>query len=117
MRERVRLYGGRVESGPRPDGGYVVRAYVPIGSGGHEPAHRVLIADDQPMVRAGLRMILELEPDIDIVGEAADGNEAVAVAGEHAPGRHPDGRADAATWTVWRRLAASSAAGRTARGY
>ena len=32
MRERVRLYGGRVESGPRPDGGYVVRAYVPIGS-------------------------------------------------------------------------------------
>ena len=42
----------------------------------------MLIADDQPMVRAGLRMILELEPDIDIVGEAADGNEAVAVAGE-----------------------------------
>jgi DNA-binding NarL/FixJ family response regulator len=40
----------------------------------------VLIADDQPMVRAGLRMILELEPDIDILGEAADGNEAVAVA-------------------------------------
>ena len=40
----------------------------------------VLIADDQPMVRAGLRMILELEPDIDIVGEAADGDEAVAVA-------------------------------------
>ena len=37
----------------------------------------VLIADDQPMVRAGLRMILELEPDIDILGEAADGNEAV----------------------------------------
>jgi signal transduction histidine kinase len=32
MRERVRLYGGRVESGPRPDGGYVVRAFVPIGS-------------------------------------------------------------------------------------
>jgi len=33
MRERVRLYGGRVESGPRPEGGYVVRAVVPIGSG------------------------------------------------------------------------------------
>jgi signal transduction histidine kinase len=33
MRERVRLYGGRLESGPRPGGGYVVRAYVPIGSG------------------------------------------------------------------------------------
>lgn len=34
MRERMRLYGGRLESGPRPDGGYVVRAYVPIGSAG-----------------------------------------------------------------------------------
>jgi len=46
---------------------------------------RVLIADDQPMVRAGLRMILELEPDLDIVGEAADGNEAVAVAAATGP--------------------------------
>jgi YesN/AraC family two-component response regulator len=46
---------------------------------------RVLIADDQPMVRAGLRMILELEPDIDIAGEAADGNEAVAVAAATEP--------------------------------
>jgi DNA-binding NarL/FixJ family response regulator len=45
----------------------------------------VLIADDQPMVRAGLRMILELEPDIDIVGEAADGNDAVAVAAATEP--------------------------------
>jgi len=50
------------------------------------PPIGVLIVDDQPMVRAGLRMILELEPDIDIVGEAADGNEAVTVAGE----AHPD---------------------------
>jgi signal transduction histidine kinase len=33
MRERMRLYGGRLESGPRSEGGYVVRAYVPIGSG------------------------------------------------------------------------------------
>jgi signal transduction histidine kinase len=32
MRERMRLYGGRLESGPRPDGGYVVRAYLPIGT-------------------------------------------------------------------------------------
>ncbi len=32
MRERLRLYGGRLESGARPEGGYLVRAYVPIGS-------------------------------------------------------------------------------------
>jgi DNA-binding NarL/FixJ family response regulator len=49
------------------------------------PPIGVLIADDQPMVRAGLRMILETEPDIAIVGEAADGNEAVTLAGETQP--------------------------------
>lgn len=38
---------------------------------------RVLIADDHAMVRAGLRRILELEPDMQVVGEAADGLEAV----------------------------------------
>lgn len=49
------------------------------------PPIGVLIADDQPLVRAGLRMILEVEPDIEIVGEAADGNEAVTVAGATEP--------------------------------
>ena len=39
----------------------------------------VAIADDQPLVRSGLRMILEGEPDMEIVGEAADGAEAVAL--------------------------------------
>jgi DNA-binding NarL/FixJ family response regulator len=38
---------------------------------------RVLIADDQALVRAGFRMILEAEPDLEVVGEAADGREAV----------------------------------------
>jgi DNA-binding NarL/FixJ family response regulator len=39
---------------------------------------RVLIADDQPLVRSGLRTILGAEGDIEVVGEAADGAEAVA---------------------------------------
>jgi DNA-binding NarL/FixJ family response regulator len=34
---------------------------------------RVLIADDQQLVRTGLRMILDAEPDIDVVGEATTG--------------------------------------------
>jgi DNA-binding NarL/FixJ family response regulator len=38
---------------------------------------RVVIADDQQLVRAGFRMILDAEEDIDVVGEAADGREAV----------------------------------------
>ncbi|HEU4465177.1 MAG TPA: response regulator transcription factor [Agromyces sp.] len=41
---------------------------------------RVLVADDQDLVRAGLRMILNAQPDIEVVGEAADGAEAVALA-------------------------------------
>ena len=38
----------------------------------------VLIVDDQALVRAGFRMILEIEPDLRVVGEAADGEQAVA---------------------------------------
>jgi DNA-binding NarL/FixJ family response regulator len=41
---------------------------------------RVLIADDQPVVRGGYRMLLESEPDIEVVGEAEDGVQAVALA-------------------------------------
>ena len=41
---------------------------------------RVLIADDQELVRTGLRMILGAQPGIEVVGEAADGAEAVALA-------------------------------------
>jgi len=40
----------------------------------------VLLADDQAMVRAGFRLILSAEPDINVAGEAADGVEAVAAA-------------------------------------
>ncbi len=44
------------------------------------PARRVLIADDQQLVRAGFRLILDHNPGIDVVGEAADGVEALAQA-------------------------------------
>jgi len=40
----------------------------------------VLIADDQEIIRTGLRMILDAQPDIEVVGEAADGRAAVALA-------------------------------------
>lgn len=40
----------------------------------------VLVADDQDLVRTGLRMILDAQPDIEVVGEAADGRQAVDLA-------------------------------------
>jgi DNA-binding NarL/FixJ family response regulator len=46
---------------------------------------RVLIADDQALVRGGFRMILEAQKDIQVVGEAGDGHEAVAQARELRP--------------------------------
>jgi DNA-binding NarL/FixJ family response regulator len=44
---------------------------------------RVLIADDEAIVRDGLRAIIELEPDLEVVAEAADGAEAVELASTH----------------------------------
>ena len=41
---------------------------------------RVVVADDQEIVRTGLQMILDAQPDIEVVGVAADGREAVALA-------------------------------------
>ena len=46
---------------------------------------RVLIADDQALVRGGFRMILEAQTDMEVVGEAGDGREAVAQARELRP--------------------------------
>ncbi len=46
---------------------------------------RVLLADDQPLVRTGIRLILDAEPDIEVVGEAGDGADAVRQAGRMRP--------------------------------
>jgi DNA-binding NarL/FixJ family response regulator len=45
----------------------------------------VLVADDQRMIRSGLRVILDAEPDITVVAEAGDGREAVDLVSRHAP--------------------------------
>jgi NarL family two-component system response regulator LiaR len=46
---------------------------------------RLLIVDDHKVVRQGLRFLLQHEPDIEIVGEAADGEQAVALVRQHVP--------------------------------
>ena len=45
----------------------------------------VLIVDDHPVVRRGLRVLLEVQDGIEVVGEAGDGAAALALAAEHAP--------------------------------
>ncbi|MEU2060679.1 response regulator transcription factor [Streptomyces sp. NPDC013455] len=46
---------------------------------------RVLLVDDQPLIRSGFRMLLDLEDDIEVVAEAADGSEGLVLARENLP--------------------------------
>ena len=48
-------------------------------------AIRVLIADDESVIRSSLRLLVEHEPGMSVIGEAADGREAVDLAREHRP--------------------------------
>jgi DNA-binding NarL/FixJ family response regulator len=46
---------------------------------------RVLLVDDQPLIRSGFRALLDLEDDIQVVGEAADGEQGLALTQRHLP--------------------------------
>ena len=46
---------------------------------------RVLLVDDEALIRTGMRMILEVEPDVEVAGEAGDGLEAVDMARRSRP--------------------------------
>ena len=60
---------------------------IPEGSGpqGGAPVIKVLVADDQTLVRAGFRVLVESAPDLEVVGEAGDGAEAVELARQRLP--------------------------------
>ena len=82
LRERVAVYGGVLEAGARPQGGLCAAGAVAARDAA---MIRVLLADDERLVRTGLRMILSAEHDLEVVGEAADGHEAIAGAARWRP--------------------------------
>ena len=87
MRERVALCDGALDDSALDEDGWQFVARMPRGlQGALDVSVRVLIADDQQLIRDGFRMILAADPDIEIVGEASNGAEAVALARE----LHPD---------------------------
>ena len=80
MRERAELLGGELTTAMTPR--WLPRGVA--GAGVSQPI-RVLIADDQRVVREGLAMVLGLLPDVEVVGSASDGDEAVAMAADLLP--------------------------------
>ena len=58
---------------------------TPLAPLPHRPRIRVLVADDQSLIRRGMSLLLAAEADIEVVGQAADGVEAVALAQELRP--------------------------------
>ena len=79
MRERVELLGGHRHIGLRPRRGtrVVIRVPRPWDNSETMTKIRVLIADDHAILREGLRALLALADDLDVVGEAADGQQAI----------------------------------------
>ncbi len=83
MRERALLVGGVLAIKAGRGGGLEVRLEVPAERRRLMPVPlvtRVLVADDHPIVRSGLRKVLDAQPDLEVVAEAADGAEAVELA-------------------------------------
>ena len=77
MRERVEPRGGTLRAGPRPDGGFEVEADDPRRT----RVIRVFLVDDQALVRAGFRLVIDSQPDMTVVGEAGDGRDALEALG------------------------------------
>ena len=107
LRERAARLGGAVTVGRAAgDTGFLLRVSVPAST------IRLLLADDQALVRGALAALLSLEPDLTVVAEVGRGDEVVAAARAAGPGRGAAGRRDA---RAGRHRGDRGAAGRRAR--
>ena len=82
MRERAGMFGGTLEAGAGRGARVRGPGRAPLRCGA---VIRVLIADDQPLMRAGFRTVLEATGAIAVVAEAEDGEAAIAAAERHRP--------------------------------
>ena len=103
MRERAAAAGGTIEIGPLPGGRLPGGGALPLdgqpatSAGSTAPSTattdrrrrpsmiRVLLADDQALIRAGFRVLLEAADDIEVIGEAVNGDQAVELAKSERP--------------------------------
>jgi PAS domain S-box-containing protein len=91
MQERVALVGGELEVESELGSGTTVYARIPLPPGDGEAGGRIVkvlrvyLADDHPLVRSGLRSLIDSQPDMTVVGEAPDGETAVREAAELRP--------------------------------
>ena len=82
MQERALLFGGDVRINGSPGHGTRVSVTIPL----RKAQMKVLIADDHPVVRQGLRQMLAVESDLTVVGEARNGQEVVELSRTRAVG-------------------------------
>ncbi len=97
MRERALALGGELQVGPSTDSSTTACMRTSADRGGL--MIEVLLADDQPLVRAGLRVLFEGEPDIAVTGEAANGEEVLRLARDRRPDGGADGHSAYPSWT------------------
>ena len=91
IRERVKIYGGEMTAGTARRRRLRAQRAASASRERATMTIRVLVADDQSIVRGGFRMLLADEEDIEIVAEASNGIEAVEKAARFQPHRRADG--------------------------
>lgn len=102
MRQRLQRLGGTLQITSRPGHGATIRAALPYqaaqlvaapiptpkllqAASSQGVTRRIVVVDDHPALRAGLVALLESQPDLDVVGQAEDGEEAVRLIADLRP--------------------------------